>query len=690
MISQLPNHKLTQPAQSGSGPTTVLHGHDITLDIQNPAAESLVEKEWLLTNSRAGFSSQSLAGCNTRRYHALLIGSQNPPACRIKALANCLETIQAGKDEYSFSCFEFDKAFHPQGYQYLRRFRKDVGVHWDYELPVAGVSRSLYLLPDSDTIALIYTFSGVKKEFDFSVRPFTAMRDFHCLQKASNGLYSLWNDHDISVQSNGNLDGKLTLFSSMMRFEQTPQWWYRFFLRQEQRRGQDCMEDLWSPGVFRCHVTNNTKLVLWAAFTESSEAHPALDAMDADIVIEDLRLRQKELLKTSSPAEPVQQQLFLASSQFVVERTIGGQTTPTVIAGYPWFMDWGRDTFISLEGLCLCTGRYETAAGILQTFAKAVSEGMIPNRFDDYGQEPHYNSVDSSLWFVHAAFAYLRYTGDRPTFASTLLPAVKWIIDSYYRGTRFDIHADKDSLISAGSHDTQLTWMDAKHNGVVFTPRYGKAVEINALWYNALRNLESYYQDKNVEQTAFYHATAEEVRKNFARLFWNDKANCLYDCILLDGTEDASIRPNQILAVSLPFSPLNIQQQALVVGVVQGHLLSPYGLRTLSPVDQRYVPYYEGSPFQRDAAYHQGTVWPWLIGPFVEAYLRVHEFSNDSKSQCAQFLEPLLTNLTEDGCIGSISEIYDAEPPQRPKGCFAQAWSVAEVLRAWTLINKKH
>jgi predicted glycogen debranching enzyme len=689
MISQIPIHKLTQPGQPQTGISTTLQGPDITLEIKDAAIESLVEKEWLLTNSRAGFSSQTLAGCNTRRYHALLVGSQNPPACRIKALANCLETIGVGKDEYSFSCFEFDKAFHPQGYQYLRRFRKDVGIHWDYELPVAKITRSLYLMPDSDTIALIYQFSQVKKDFDFSIRPFAAMRDFHCLQKASNGLYSLWNDHDISVQSNGNLDGKLTLFSDMMRFEQMPTWWNRFFLRQEQRRGQDCMEDLWSPGVFRCHINNPVRIVLWAAFTESSESHPALDTLEADITIEDLRLRQKELLKNSNPSQPVQQQLFLAASQFVVERTIGGQTTPTVIAGYPWFLDWGRDTFISLEGLCLCTGRHETAAGILQTFARAVSEGMIPNRFDDYGQDAHYNSVDSSLWFVHAAFAYLYYSGDRPTFASTLLPAVKWIIDSYHHGTRFDIHADKDSLMSAGNADTQLTWMDAKNNGVVFTPRYGKAVEINALWYNALRNLESYYQDKNIEQAAFYHTTAEEVKKNFARLFWNEKANCLYDCILPDGTEDASIRPNQILAVSLPHSPLNIQQQALVVGVVQGHLLSPYGLRTLSPVDQRYVPYYGGDPFQRDAAYHQGTVWPWLMGHFVEAYLRVYEFSNDAKSQCAQFLEPLLTQLTEDGCIGSISEIYDAEPPQRPKGCFAQAWSVAEVLRAWTLIHKK-
>ncbi len=681
--------KLNRHGRGMAKKTSIIDGSDLILELKDSPLEQSVEKEWLMTNSRAAFSSGTLAGCNTRRYHALLIGSKNPPACRIKALANCHETIHHAGQEYSFSCFEFDKAFHPQGYQYLRRFRKDVGVHWDYKLPCAAVTRSLYLLTDSDCIALVYTFSEVKEEFDFSVRPLTAMRDFHALQNASGNLYSLWNDQEISVQSDSDMDSKLTLYCETMRFEQQPQWWNRFFYRQEQRRGQDCFEDLWSPGVFRCRIDKPGRIVFWAGFAESSEFQPALENLDADIVIDGLKLRQKELLKNSSPAEPVQQQLFLASGQFLVERTISDHPTPTVIAGYPWFVDWGRDTFISLEGLCLCTGRYDVAAGVLQTFARAVSEGMIPNRFDDYGQAAHYNSVDASLWFVHAAFAYLRHTGDSQTFSVKLLPAVKWITDSYRRGTRFDIHADKDGLISAGSAKTQLTWMDAKCNDVVFTPRYGKTVEINALWYNALRNLELYYQNKSVEQIDFYHTAAEEVLRNFAPLFWNEKANCLYDCVLPDGTEDASIRPNQIFAVSLPYSPLSKPQQAKVVKMVQEQLLTPFGLRTLSPTEGRYIPRYEGGPFERDAAYHQGTVWPWLIGPFVEAYLRVHEFSPEAKSQCGQFLEPLLNHLTNDGCIGSISEIFDGDPPQKPKGCFAQAWSVAEVLRAWTLIHKK-
>jgi predicted glycogen debranching enzyme len=669
--------------------TYSIDGSDLILELKNRPLDQCVEKEWLLTNSRAAFSAGTLAGCNTRRYHALLIGSKNPPACRIKALANCHETIHHAGQEYSFSCFEFGQASLPQNLPYLRRFRKDVGVHWDYKLPCASVSRSLYLLTDSDCIALVYTFSDVKEEFDFSVRPLAAMRDFHALQNASGKLYSLWNDQEISIQSDSDMDSKLTLYCETMRFEQQPQWWNRFFYRQEQQRGQDCLEDLWSPGAFRCRVDRPGRIVLWAQFSESSEFQPDLENLDVDIVIDGLRLRQKELLKTSSATEPIERQLFLASGQFLVERTISDQPTPTVIAGYPWFVDWGRDTFIALEGLCLCTGRHTTAAGVLQTFARAVSEGMIPNRFDDYGLAAHYNSVDASLWFVHAAFAYLRHTADIQTFSVKLLPAVKWITDSYRRGTRFDIHADKDGLISAGNADTQLTWMDAKCNNVVFTPRYGKAVEINALWYNALRNLELYYQNKSVEQTDFYHAAAEEVRKTFTRLFWNEKDDCLYDCVLPDGTEDASIRPNQIFAVSLPHSPLSKSHRAKVVKIVEEHLLTPFGLRTLSPTEDRYIPRYEGDPFQRDAAYHQGTVWPWLIGPFVEAYLRVHEFGPEARAQCGQFLAPLLNHLTADGCIGSICEIFDGDPPQKPKGCFAQAWSVAEVLRAWMLIRRK-
>ncbi len=661
------------------------HGF-LHIDARRYNADELADMEWLLTNSRAGFSSGTIAGCNTRRYHGLITGSLNPPAERVVGISACLETILYKAKEYSFSCFEFDRSFHPQGFHYLAAFHRDIGVHWDYELPFAKITKSIYLLPDSDTAAIVYDFTHIKNEFDFSLRPFAAVRDYHGLQNAGYHLYSLWNDQDLIIKRQDEQFGKLFVRCDAMRFEQQPQWWHRFFYRQEARRGQDCHEDLWSPGVFACRIDKPQRLVFWTAIRQNEDYADPLEKLELEIVIDALKLRQKEMLQHCG-GDPIQRTLFLASGQFVVERTISESPTPTVVAGYPWFVDWGRDTFISLEGLCLCTGRHAAAAGILQTFARAVSEGMIPNRFDDYDKDVHYNSIDASLWFVHAAFAYLRIAGDKMTFASRLLPAVKWIIDTYHRGTRFGIRADEDMLITGGSHETQLTWMDAKCGDTVFTPRYGKAVEINALWVNALRNLQAYYQDKNLESAGIYRDMADKAAGSFCKLFWNEQAGCLNDCILPDGTIDAGIRPNQIFAVSLPYSPLPMHQQVRVVQTVQEHLLTPFGLRTLSPKDSRYIGRYEGDGFQRDRAYHQGTVWPFLIGAFIEAYLRINDFSPQARHTAMKFLEPLTDHLFSSGCLGSISEIFDGDPPQQPKGCIAQAWSVAETLRAWTLIH---
>jgi predicted glycogen debranching enzyme len=360
--------------------------------------------------------------------------------------------------------------------------------------------------------------------------------------------------------------------------------------------------------------------------------------------------------------------------------------TTTILAGYPWFMDWGRDAFIALPGLLLSTERYDDAASVLTTFAAAAEDGIIPNRFDDYNDLPHYNSIDASMWFVNAAFEYVKASGDENLFRSKLLPVIRWIIDCYSQGAKFGIHADTDGLITGGNAETQLTWMDAKCGSEVFTPRYGKAVEINALWYNALCRLTDYFRSKDDDAASQYMRMANEVSANFARVFWNEANKCLYDCILPDGTTDASIRPNQIFAVSLPFSPLSVAQQKAVVEAVHNYLLTPYGLRTLNTQDIRYQGKYTGPQFDRDRAYHQGTVWPWLIGPFIEAHLRVGDFGKKSRKEAAAYLRPLLEHLAEDACIGSISEVFDGDFPHHPSGCFAQAWSVAEVMRAYLLI----
>jgi len=311
---------------------------------------------------------------------------------------------------------------------------------------------------------------------------------------------------------------------------------------------------------------------------------------------------------------------------------------------------------------------------------------MIPNRFDDHSDTAYFNSVDASLWFINAAFQYLKTVGDSETFAQQLLPTIRWIIDRYHNGTRFDIRADTDGLITAGNDETQLTWMDVKYDGVAFTPRCGKAVEINALWYNALSHLAQFYAGHNIEDAERYKSMANKVAAAFCELFWNETTGYLNDCILPDGSPDASLRPNQIFAVSLPFSPLSDRQAKSVVDTVQKNLLTPYGLRTLNVQDSRYKGKYTGPQRQRDEAYHQGTVWPYLIGPFVAGYLKVNNFSRKSKRRAAEFVKPLMQHLTEDNCLGQLCEIFDGDPPHQPRGCFAQAWSVAELIRACHLI----
>ena len=660
----------------------------IAISIQSKPIDSLLEKEWLLTNSRGGFASGTIIGCNTRRYHGLLIGSQSPPANRIAAFSNCLETITCNDNSISLSNFEFDHTLHPLGYKHLLEFRKDLGVHFEYDLEFVGLTKSIYLLPDSDVTAVVYDFSTVCQPFDFTIRPFAAMRDFHALQHSTAALHSVWDEQMLSIHSQSPQIGQLSIRCEDMRFEQNAEWWNHFFYRAERRRGQDCFEDLWSPGTWRCHLDGPQRIVLWAGLSESQQDHQELAEMELETAIDAIALHEKELLKSCDPADSVSRNLSSAAGQFIIERRIKDEVTPTILAGYPWFLDWGRDTFIALEGLCLSTQRYSTAWGVLKTFAQAVSEGMIPNRFDDYGNEPHYNSIDASLWFVHAAFQYLKTTGDQQNFAAKLLPAVKWVMDSYRRGTRFGIRADEDNLITGGDVDTQLTWMDARHDGITFTPRYGKAVEINALWYSNLCHLAEYYRDKNPDNLNFYREISEQVRLSFEKQFWNDSKGYLNDCILPTGKADTSLRPNQIFAVSLPFTPLTIAQAKKVVATVEKQLLTPCGLRSLAPDDPRYKSQCVGSMGQRDAAYHQGTVWAWLIGPFVEAYLKVHGFDPTAKRQCRSFLAPLIQHLELDGCLGSISEIFDGDKPHRPRGAFAQAWSVAEVLRTWQMCKK--
>ncbi|MGD0551587.1 MAG: amylo-alpha-1,6-glucosidase [Sedimentisphaerales bacterium] len=661
----------------------------ISVDTTEIPLENLLEKEWFLSNNRGGFSSSTIIGCNTRQYHGLLTGTLTPSANRIMALSSCFETIYWGPAEFHLGTIEFPDKISPDGYIRLKRFSRDIGAHFHYRFGDLKLTKSVYLLRDEDTVGVVYSFDEVPKPIDFTVRPIVGLRDFHSLQKADANIKTKLTAEGLLISNGVPGSCRLLINCPEAVFGENPQWWYKFLYRADRERGQDFTEDLFTPGFFKYHIDSPTKVVLWANLSGPAVSATADRFVLPDIeqVIQQLAAHRNEVIAPAKRDKTLEA-LYLAADQFIAKRVIDNAQCTTILAGFPWFADWGRDAFISLPGLLLATRRFEEAKSVLVTFARAASNGMIPSRFDDYSSAAHFNSVDASLWFINAAFAYFNASGDRRTFREELLPVVISIINSYQHGTQFGIRADGDGLITAGDVSTQLTWMDAKFNGIVFTPRYGKTVEVNALWYNALMLLSQYLTETNDNRLLdTMRSKAEIVRENFCRMFWNQSWGWLNDCILPDGTADATLRPNQIFAVSLPFSPLPLLQQKGVVRIVEGKLLTPFGLRTLSPDDKRYQGQYTGPQSQRDSAYHQGTVWPYLMGPFVEAYLKVNGSGIDTKKAAANFIRPLLANLTGDGCIGSICEIFDGNEPQKPKGCFAQAWSVAELIRAYLLVT---
>lgn len=669
-------------------------------EIDGQNIDELLSKEWLVSNNRGGYASSSIIGCNTRRYHGLLVGSLRPPTNRIMGLSHCLEMLifgsgnsggkksrnVSGSKLVNLSTLEFEDTFAPEGYGYITRFRQDFGVHFDYKLDKASLTKSLYLLRDSDTIALEYDFTRVVEPLEFILRPFVCLRDFHSLQKSYSGLNASQFGNGILVRNNVPQSSELFINCPCTQFEEDAQWWFNFLYRKDKERGQDFTEDLWTPGFFRCRLLKPGKIVLWANL--SGHCNPDfLMKSDIEFVREQLQKEQNKIIASAKTKDNQFRNLCLAADSFVVKRQTKDAPHTTILAGFPWFADWGRDAFIALPGLLLCTGRFEEAKSVLVTFSEAADKGMIPNRFDDYSGKASFNSIDASLWFINAAFQYLYTSGDSETFEEQLLSKIRWIVDSYYNGTRFDIHADEDGLITGGDKHSQLTWMDTKYHGEAFTPRYGKAVEINALWYNALCSLGRFYTQTDTKAAEHYHSLADRVETGFRKLFWNENKGYLNDCVLPDGTVDSSLRPNQIFAVSLPFSALSIQQQTSVVEAVQKNLLTPLGLRTLNPQDSNYIGTYTGSQLERDHAYHQGTVWPYLIGHFVEAYLKVNNFSKQSKADASEFIKPLLEHMTVDGCLGQLCEIFDGDGADKAKGCFAQAWSVGELIRAYQLIN---
>ena len=657
---------------------------DIIID--NHDIDYLLEKEWLITNSRGSYSSGTIIGCNTRRYHGLLIASLHPPVERIVTISNLIETVEIDGKNYDLSSFEFSDRIHPDGYNYLKKFRSDSGVHFYFDLDGVELHKSVYLCYDTDRAIVSYEFTDVgPKKILLHVTPLVVLRDFHSLQNSSVPLNVKMENEILTVH---HLDPSGPAVHMKMRdsdFEHSSDWWYSMKYRVETYRGQQDYEDLCAVGTYTIKVESgkDTSLVISA-----SSGMNCLESMD--LSLEDVRIQRQahrdklyEMAKAKTDAEMM---LTLAADQFVVRRAINkSQVSASILAGYHWFADWGRDTFISFTGTLLSTGRHDEAREVLETFGNVLDRGQIPNRFDDYGNPPHYNSIDASLWFVNAAWQYLQSTGNLTQFRKQFRPMLKEIVTEYFNGTRDNIHGEADGLISGGDANTQLTWMDAKCNGIAFTPRYGKAVEINALWYNALKIMSE--TAASAKEKTEYEQMADATAESFCSKFWNPDTSCLYDFIYPDGNPDAAVRPNQIFSVSLPFTCLPSNKANSVVSVVKDQLLTPYGLRSLSPLDSRYRGYYGGDQFQRDSAYHQGTVWGWLIGPFIEAFLKVNDFSECSIRQAQEYIDPLIEHARSGGCMGSVAEVFDGDYPHRPKGCIAQAWSVAELLRVLKLIN---
>ncbi len=633
--------------------------------------------EWLLANGSGGFASSTVVGCNTRRYHGLLIAATTPPVGRVMALNRLGELlIVDGKADQILrtSISQFHQTFFPRGEQYLRRFELGEVATFHFDVEGVRIVKEVLAVWQRNIVGVRYTLEAEPgRSLQLQLLPFVSLRDFHGLRSASNAYFQVAGNGRSASVTEGDL--AVHFQSDAADFQEKKDWWYRQTYAMETERGQDDTEDLFNLGSFTYQTTGKGQVTIWAGL----EPTGLLD-WNAEVARRQQSLPHKPEAEavgeapgspsSSASATPSRaiNRLTRAAADFIVQRKQpDGSPGFTVIAGYPWFADWGRDTMISLPGLFLTTGRFAEALQVLSVFAQYVSEGMIPNRFDDYSNEPHYNTVDASLWFIHAAYEYLRLSHDKKTFESKLLPACRSIIEGYKTGTRFKIAMDPaDFLISAGDESTQLTWMDAKCNGIAFTPRQGKAVEINALWYNALKLMG-------------LDELAAKVETSFQKAFWISPFRGCYD-VVDDSHKDAQIRPNQIFAASLPFSPLTMEQRKAVVEVVRRELLTPVGLRTLARQEPNYHGRYTGDQMNRDAAYHNGTVWPWLIGPFLDAYLRVNDRSREAILQGRIWLQPLIDSM-ERGCIGQIAEICEGDEPHRPVGCCAQAWSVAEVLR---------
>ncbi len=657
-------------------------------------SEKFLRTEWLVTNGLGGYASCSVSGVTTRKYHGLLVAALPPPFGRTIMLNHLSEqVIFPDGRRYWLGCEErSDGNIHLDGMQYLKEFRLENGLPvWIFNVQNTFIEKRILLIHLQNTVHVSYRLLSSDTPVRLRLQPSMHFRpheapvntviDEPYVVTAIDGHYEVTGKHLLSL--------KLKVEGQRAKFTLDSQIVSNIFFRIESRRGYESIGDLWSPGYFKVDL-HPEKVATLVASTENWETIKALSPLEA---MQAENERRNQLLYTA-PAiarTGLGGELVLAADQFIIKPSsriedaaraqASGDEIRTIIAGYHWFTDWGRDTMISLEGLTLNTGRHHEARWILRTFNHYVKDGLIPNMFPEGQNEGLYHTSDATLWFFHALDRYVEVTGDHETLR-LILPNLLNIVSHHIRGTRFGIGVDpQDGLLRQGAEGYQLTWMDAKVGDWVVTPRRGKAVEINTLWYNALRLLENWERtEKGEEAGKAIKQHADKVYQSFNQRFWYAEGGYLYD--IVDGENnknDSACRPNQLLAISLKHPVLDTQYWPSVLKVVKERLLTPYGLRSLAPDHPDYKSRYDGDLRSRDAAYHQGTVWSWLIGPFLDAWLKVYP---EDRAGAHRFLEGFETHLGDAG-IGSISEIFDAVDPYTPRGCIAQAWSVAEVLRSW-------
>jgi predicted glycogen debranching enzyme len=664
-----------------SFPAVVDFGRDVCCDLAS--AES---REWLVTNGIGGYALGTIAGHQTRCYHGLLVAALQPPLGRVVLLSKLDETARYGTRRFELATNRWASgAISPEGFQNLERFHLEGSIPvWTFALADAQLEKRVFMQPGANTTFILYRLIRASGPVELSVKTLVTYTEEHCTTAAGSLPMEISRvDHGLRVTA---FQGAVPfyLLSGSATARPAHEWYRDFDLAAERARGLRDHTDLLFAGEFSAALAPGESLTIVA----SASAGPSLNGEAA------LAARHREThallerfqagnLGVAPNSQPAIQQLVLAADQFIAARPQEGSTEArTIMAGYPWFGDWGRDTMVALPGLCLATGRPWLARNILRTFARFVNQGMLPNNFPHAGADPQYNTVDAALWYFQAVREYFEATSDVGLLRE-LFPVLSGIVDAYARGTRYNIHVDPaDGLLSAGAPGVQLTWMDAKVGDRVITPRMGKPVEVNALWLNATAAMAQFGRAIGRTGNRFDEMT-ERTRAGFAR-FWNSGTKYCFDVI--DGPagandNDSTLRPNQIFAVSLPESALTPPQQQDVVDVCARELLTSFGLRSLGPRERGYHRRYSGKPEERDAAYHQGTAWGWLLGPFALAHLRVYQ----EPDIAASFLEPMLNHIKAAG-LGTASEIFDGDPPFAPQGCIAQAWTVGEILRAWRAI----